>query len=233
MAVIKWMLILVACSIGNSARGGFIVNATEVGNDVIISGGGTANLTDLDYAYTTSVGSKDGAGSVSVATWGHIFLGGPVSGHNVAVYQVLSGPTNFSSSGSNTTTFTTNGIGDFFGLNIRGDGLSVLVVDYDYVSGVLLSVINTYEGQSFATMGMAQGTYVWTWGSGANADSFTLNVGPAAVPEPSSLALFISVGIALAFYRGAIHLKHIIRFKSRGSWPVWSLTVGFERSYPA
>jgi hypothetical protein len=45
------------------------------------------------------------------------------------------------------------------------------------------------------------GTYVWTWGSGADADSFTLIISTAAAPEPGSLAL-LGAGLAgFAFLR--------------------------------
>jgi hypothetical protein len=51
------------------------------------------------------------------------------------------------------------------------------------------------------------GTYVWTWGLGATADSFTLDVVSAAVPEPSSLALL------------ALPLGLIIVLAARHRWP--------------
>jgi hypothetical protein len=71
-----------------------------------------------------------------------------------------------------------------------------LVVPSGYVSGSLLSDTATYINQTFASLGAIPGTYLWTWGSGASDDTFTLQIGPvAAVPEPSSLLL---LGIALA-----------------------------------
>lgn len=46
----------------------------------------------------------------------------------------------------------------------------------------------TYAGQTFSTLGVAPGTYKWTRGSGADADSFMLDiVAAAAAPEPCSL----------------------------------------------
>jgi hypothetical protein len=58
-----------------------------------------------------------------------------------------------------------------------------------YVSGDPLSDSATYTGATFASLGVTPGTYVWTWGSGADADNFTLQIGPTAAPEPSSLLL--------------------------------------------
>jgi hypothetical protein len=64
------------------------------------------------------------------------------------------------------------------------------------VSGTSVSDLTTFAGDTFASLGVTPGTYVWTWGSGATADSFTLQIGPAqTVPEPASLTL-LAVGLA-------------------------------------
>lgn len=64
----------------------------------------------------------------------------------------------------------------------------MLSVPLDYVSGSALSDSSTYYSQTFSSLGVRPGSYVWTWGSGATADSFTLDIG--SVPEPSSALLF-------------------------------------------
>ena len=49
-----------------------------------------------------------------------------------------------------------------------------------YVSGSALSDTGaTWDNQTFRSLDVTPGTYKWTWGSGANADSFTLNIGAA------------------------------------------------------
>jgi hypothetical protein len=49
---------------------------------------------------------------------------------------------------------------------------------------------STYNNVTFSSLGVTPGTYAWTWGSGANADSFTLKIGDAAtVPQPATLGL--------------------------------------------
>ena len=66
-----------------------------------------------------------------------------------------------------------------------------------YVSGAPLGTsTDTWDGATFASLGVTPGTYTWTWGSGASADSFTLAA--VAVPEPGSLALLATGTIALS-----------------------------------
>ena len=50
-----------------------------------------------------------------------------------------------------------------------------------YVSGTALSDMAIYSGKTLATLGVTPGTYVWTWGTGAN-QNFTLQILPAILP---------------------------------------------------
>jgi hypothetical protein len=63
------------------------------------------------------------------------------------------------------------------------DGL--LNVPHNYVSESPLSGTSTYLGQTFTTLGLTPGTYTFT----VPHDTITLQIGPAAVPEPASLTL--------------------------------------------
>ena len=156
-----------------------IVTMEEVGAHVLVSGSGTANLTDLNLVLNASALAVVGSG---------VFLGAdPSQAFAVDVYEELSGPHLL----PGVSTIASSGTGDRFGV------LSPfrLVVPDGYVSGAPLSATSVYAGATLASLGITPGTYVWTWGTGANADSFTLQVGPASVPEPISLTL-LGVGLA-------------------------------------
>jgi hypothetical protein len=46
------------------------------------------------------------------------------------------------------------------------------------VSGTQLKNTATYTGQTISSLGLTPGTYTWTWGTGAHADSFVLVIHP-------------------------------------------------------
>ena len=96
--------------------------------------------------------------------------------------------------GSGAPTFADSGTGDKVGLAVD---VQLLVVPFGYASGDPLSDTSTYLNQTFASLGVTPGTYVWRWGSAEPDQSFTLIIGPAAVPEPASLVL-LGTSLALA-----------------------------------
>jgi len=77
-----------------------------------------------------------------------------------------------------------------------------------YVSNAPLSTTSTWNGRTFASMGLVPGAYVWTWGSGGTADSFTLQIGAPAAPVPTMtewamilMSLMLAGGAALYIQR--------------------------------
>jgi hypothetical protein len=109
----------------------------------------------------------------------------------VDFYTLLNGPSSFGPGG---LVFASGGTGDRFGVDVFGGPIS-LIVPLGYVSGNSLSATNVFSSATFASLGVTPGTYVWTWGSRNASDSLTLQIGPAAVPEPVSLSL-LAVGAA-------------------------------------
>jgi hypothetical protein len=109
-------------------------------------------------------------------------------------YKVLTGPGSFGSGVFSVATAGT-GSGDRLGFTFSGSDL-ILVVPDDYVSGETLAGENRFNNRNFTNLGVTEGTYVWTWGSGANADSLTLRIGdPNGVPVPATLGLLM-LGLA-------------------------------------
>jgi hypothetical protein len=115
------------------------------------------------------------------------YLASIFTGQFLSVEDVYKGAHAGSASfGSGATTGASSGSGSPVGIYNYPD---LLFVPYDYVSGSPLMDTATYDNATFSSLGVTPGTYVWSWGSGSNADSFTLTVGAAAVSEPSTLEL--------------------------------------------
>ena len=74
------------------------------------------------------------------------------------------------------------------------------MVPTGYTSGSALSGSATFDSTTLSAMGLTSGTYTASWGSGATADSVTLEVG-SAVPEPATFALLLLPLTALGLAR--------------------------------
>ncbi len=186
-----------ALSLGGPARAGYVVNVTESGGNVVATGSGTIDTTDLTSAGGGFSFPQFGAGS-------DIALFGPVPGPTAELFSGLSGPSSF---GTGSDIAATADSGNFVGFFASG---TTLWVPQNYVSGSQLSSSDVWSGQTFSSLGLTTGTYVWTWGSGAHADSFTMNIGVSSVPEPASLVLFGTGALAILGYsrrKGAVKPK--------------------------
>jgi PEP-CTERM motif len=161
------------------AQAAFIVTLQQVGANVVATGSGTIDLTGLTPDSTAPFSSG------IIPNIGAIAIGMPIF-ESDNFYLGFSGPSSF---GSGVGTFpSSSGSGDK--VVIDGD---LLAVPAGYVSGDPLADMSTYNNATFASLGVTPGTYEWTWGSGPDADSFTLEIG--AVPEPGSLPL-LAMGLA-------------------------------------
>ena len=52
----------------------------------------------------------------------------------------------------------------------------------------------TFNNATFASLGVIPGTYVWSWGDGAN-QRFTLRIGAAGVPDGGSTVSLLGFGL--------------------------------------
>jgi len=172
-----------ALSVAYPARANFIVTINQVGANVDVTGSGTIDLTALSFITPAA------AGAAILPSGAYLVL----ATGNVAVYTGFSGPTSFGSGG---VTFASSTGGNAVGI-AGHDG--ELFVPQGYVSGAALSGTSTYAGATLLSLGVTPGTYTWTWGTGVHADSFTLQIGPAGVPDAGStlpLLSFALLGVA-------------------------------------
>ena len=188
--------LMVLLAMAGQAHAGFIMTLTETGGNVVLLGSGTANLAGLIFNNQNQIFSTVVPNASAFATG----PAGPVG--PVDEYRTVTGPTSFGPGGF---TAATSGTGDRFGIDrllVNQVSTLVLIVPHNYVSGTTLNGSGTYVGSTLASLGATPGTYLYTWGTGANADSLTLQIGTAAVPEPSSLALCGIAGtLALGYSR--------------------------------
>ena len=171
-----------------------VVTASEVGGNVVFSGGGTLNLADL-----SSTGNGCFVNGYLYSSYG-IYQGGGVSGSCAQsnVYGPISGPATL---GTGADIEASSVSGDFAGINRFFNGL---VIPDTYTSGDSIFGTSTFLGQTFASLGLKPGTYDWVWGS-TNPDSYRLCIGsgpcaPASSSVPGPLPLF-GAGVAFSWSR--------------------------------
>lgn len=175
------------------ANAAYVVNFTEVGSTVVMTSSGSVNTAAL---------TKFGAGSTSSAT-----IVGPNTSliqisngsvpSRIELYSGFTGPTSFGPSSATSGASTIFSHAFLFSGSSAGASGDVgrMGLPENYVSGTALGTNTATFNGSFASLGLTRGTYNWTWGTGATADSFTVNIGPAvapgAVPEPATWAMLI------------------------------------------
>jgi hypothetical protein len=158
-----------------TSRGEFIITFSQNGNDVVANGTGSINLAALK-AFATAPATPGVVASIADVT-----VGGATT---VTAYNGFSGPTSF---GPGAIAFATTATGQ--SVSIIGGGVPLIAVFNGYKSGDQLTGSATWANSTFSSLGLTPGTYEWTWGTGANADDFIVQIGPATVPAPSSLIL--------------------------------------------
>jgi hypothetical protein len=163
---------LAALSVAYPARANFVETIDQVGADVVATGSGTIDLTDLVF-----FGHGTGTSGI-FPTSADVGIGSPAS-QSIDGYTGISGPTSFGPGPGRIP--SNSGSGD----DVQLIGASHLLgVPSGYVTGTSLSDSSTYTNTNFALLGIDPGTYTWTWGTGDHADSFTLEIG--SVPDGGS-----------------------------------------------
>lgn len=190
------------------------ISINEVNADVVLTLNGSVNLTDLTLN-----------GNETTASPG-IFSGDTIriapSSTNVDRYEFING---FSTGkfGSNTSNFYTGSFTstDYISLLNLSTTTGVLQIPSSYTSGAPLSNSITFVSQSFFLMGLNTGSYVYSWGSGINADSITVNIG---IPVVTST---INTPLPFSWYLNGVNATGIVSTTSiTGSYAGFTVVSG-------
>ena len=159
---------------GTGGTGDFNVTITQVGPNVLWSGSGAFNLTDLTLIGTTTITSGFQSNNA-------IWIAGATSNAPGATGQQYGGasltyPTTFSTGGL-ATILGIGATGSMFGVLTGGASGRTIVVPNGYASGTTISGSTTYSDTTISGLGLSGGTYTWSWGSGANTSTLVMVIG--------------------------------------------------------
>lgn len=192
---------LFLCGVSSpSHASNFVVTLTEVGSNVVATGGGQLDLTGLvlqsnDTTFWNPGVGADGEFGVGVLGSGvsSYYLPDPSYPGTASLFSFF-GPTSF----ANTPSYISASSASGTAVGMANPDVSVPL---GYQSDAPLSLgTTTWANSTFASLGITPGTYTWTWGSGAD-QSFTIDASTSPVPIPAAVWLFGSglvglIGIA-------------------------------------
>lgn len=177
LGLIAIVMAVAAASLASSTADAAIVfNIREVGSDVVVNASGSFNTA--------------GAGSASNLFESRInpSIGRINIGPNAGTALAITGFTGPDSFGPGSSVLATSYSGDyiyFIGGTQSTTLQKILALAPDYISGAALNGNALFANQTFATLGVNPGNYVWS----ANGDTVTINI--SAVPEPTTWGMML------------------------------------------
>lgn len=147
---------------------GVTLTIQESGADVVWSYSGSLDLSNLTFDGTNTISAGFNAGAA-------IWAAGPATQTTVHSYSgdaFVTFPADFGGAGGAPAS---TGIGDILGVIGGGLGRTLLVPD-GYVSNTLISGSTTYINNTLSSIGLTEGSYTYSWGSGTN-ESITVLIG--------------------------------------------------------
>lgn len=176
-----------ALSLSAPSMAAYVINVTEVGGNVQASGSGSINTTGLTLTNSGSHPLVRGADAL-------LYIGGIANGVMVPADLIqgssIAGSATFGTSSSNIDADAASG--DFVGIV---GSTHRLLVPLGYVSQAPLTSSATWNGATFASLGLTPGTYEWTWGTGPDADKLTVNIGATAPVANASIPTLSEWGL--------------------------------------
>lgn len=178
-----WVPAALALTAASSpAMAAYTFQVSQSGANVLLTGSGSLNLdgftTVSDTIPISGISGADGLAVVGTST------------PRARLYTGITGPANFGT-GSFVTANSVTGLA--VGINVRTNRF---FVDPSYVSGAQFGTSTaTFNNTTIAALGLNPGSYVYSFGTGANADTITVQIG-SAVPEPATWAM-MTLGFGL------------------------------------
>jgi hypothetical protein len=192
-------LLALGAVLAPSAQAAYVITFQQVGSDVVETGSGSLDLTDLD------VGAFGIARDAAVyPELGRVFSGA-FTDTNTSFADL---PDSFVTFGPGSFTLASTTSGGPVGFESGAGDITTLIFPAGYASDTPLSDSATYLGATISSLGLTPGPYVVDWGSGDHADSLTIDVASTGpIPEPSTWAMiligFAGLGYAAARRKGA------------------------------
>ncbi len=198
-------LMLAGAILATEANAAYTVTVSQVGANVVASGSGSLNVTDLTISLS-AIGIASGYVWPSYNIPGSLLMTAPVAAATLDLYSGGSGPVTF---GAGLQVFANDGSGSAVGLVAGSGGGARFYLQQGYVSNSPLTSSSTWNNTTIAALGMTPGTYTWTWGLGPNADSFTLIIEGTQTPAVPTLTL--GGLLAIASLLGGVGLLRLRR----------------------
>ena len=173
-------------------RADLLISITEVGDDVVVTAEGSLNIDLLTYIDTVP------ANDIFVDADSARVISGTAGFASVDRYNVPQGPTSFGPGIG--ASFADFGSGDRVGILGSGTTESELLLPAGFVSGDSISSSMTFLNETISSLGLNEGTYMYSWGIVPIGDSVVVNISQA-IPEPGlgGLGVFGLAGIVFGF----------------------------------
>lgn len=177
--------------------GSLVITYRESGGTLTMFAEGDLDLTDLSPVTTVVFGPGVPHPTPGVTpSSSQFFFGNVEDGLSYDAYLVSAPSSPFGTGGKQNPNGTAVGNDKVLGVFDYSSYL-VLLISQDYVSLAPIETANDFGNQTIDSLGMTEGTYVWTL---SNGQTITMNIG--AVPEPSTYALGIgAAALGLCIYR--------------------------------